>query len=277
MYRWINQDRLPAALNAQLPVWPWYDAAQINDIPTSIPRIQPGSAWWDVDNGNAFAYVQAKVALTLGQLVYKDLPTIDTIAAPVVGTNDNISTLGLVSGGLTPHAEIGNWVNIENAYATPATSIRKIKDNAAAVLTISMRDQNSAVNQQDIDVLPAALTTGTNIQIIRPWLVNLCTASKVPCGVALGAVTAGYYTIIQIAGLAMVKALGSTAIVAGVPVINTAGGVVIGIVSSYDSNTTVIDSDLYTQGVQIVPLVACTETATSGTPIPCNVNFIAGM
>ena len=266
MYRWINQDRLPTGFCSQLPVYPWYDATQINDINTSAPRVQLGTAWFDVDYGNAFAYVKAKVALAAGQLVYQDSPTVDTIAAPA-GVADNLSILNLTTGGLTVNAEVNNWVNIENAYATTAPQLRRIKANLAGTLTISVRDLNNTTNAADADVSAVAVTTGTNVQIIRPFMVNLNTATTVPVGVALGTVTAGYYTIIQIAGLAMVKALGSTAIVTNKPVVGTAGGVIIG------TATPVI----YMQGAKINPLVACTETATSGTPIPCYVNFIGAL
>lgn len=68
-----------------------------------------------------------------------------------------------------------------------------------------------------------------NSFIIRPYQVIVNTATTVPCGVALGTVTAGYYTIVQTKGLALVSSKGDgTALAVGVPAVGTAAGVAIG-------------------------------------------------
>jgi hypothetical protein len=154
---------------------------------------------------NAFMYVKAGEALTNGAVVYQQAPA----AVVVVNAASTVATTVLSSAGWTANAEVGNWIYFDNGGATPGPTLRKIKANAASTVTISQRDMNSTLDQNDADALSAILTNGTNTSTYRPGTVLNCTNAKTPIGIALATVTSGYYTVIQVEGLALVSAIGN--------------------------------------------------------------------
>ncbi len=290
MYRWISQDRLPTSFLQQLATFPWYDSTQINDL---TPRIQPGTAWYDTANGNAFAYVKAGAALANGQFVAKQVPaTGPYIAAPTGnGSNgvaaDNKCVLSITgSASLTTNAEIGNWIWIENGgtQAAPGPTIRKIKGNTSGTtpnITIAVRDLNSTLSQYDADVFATALTSGSTYlsPYIRPNTVVVCTATLVPCGMALGTVTSGYYTIIQIMGLALGQADGVTngAIVAGMPCVVNTTGAMAAIGTQATATNVGAPTNVYAGAGLIEPLVLHSTSSTTPYLIPAYINLIGNL
>ena len=297
MFRWISQDRMPTSFVQQLATFPWYDSSQVND---SSPRIQPGTAWYDTDNGNAFAYVQTSVALTAGKLVSWLIPATggslttyantDIWSGTIPDGKFAVTTTGLTNlttAAITANSEVGNWLWLPNGptQAAPGPTIRKVKGNTAIATTVNItlarRDMNSALNQYDADQLGTALTTGATIltHLIRPTVVQIAGVATCPVGVALGTVTAAYYTIIQIMGLALCNANGVTngAIIAGQPCVVDSTGSIAAMFTMTGSTNVVNNSLNFCAGYVINPLVLHSTSSSTPYQIPAYVNFIGGL
>ena len=255
------------------PSYPWYPDAYLND---ASAKIAPGSFWElqgdvEVGGGNAFMYVKAGAALAAGDVVGYSLPAASTVTA----SGSDTQTIVTGGGSLTVNAETGNWVFIRNTTSSGGGAVlRRIKSNSATALVISSKDPNSPAGSADIDKLTLAATNGDVTAIIRPWRVEPVTATGgsgpfVPVGVALAAVDSGKYTIIQVAGMALVRALGQTSavLVAGKPAqaISATAGVLTGAATA---------SPLFGAGV-IVPL-APVDSATA-LVIPAQFNFVGNI
>jgi hypothetical protein len=288
MHRWINQDRLPSNFLQQLATFPWYDSSQVND---ATPRIQPGTAWFDADTGNAFAYVQAHEALANGQMVSWLLPGVGSSIAAPTGTDvfgntpDNKFAVNITGGSpaLTTNGEFGNWLYVPNLQAAPGPTLKRIKGNTSGNtpnITIAVKDTASTVPQYDGDMFATALTSGATYltSIIRPRRVQICAGATPPIGVALGTVTAAYYTIIQIAGLALCQADGVTngAIVAGQPATVQSSGCVAALLQLTASTQITALSTNYAiaGGGLIEPLVLFSTSSSTPYSIPCYINMI---
>lgn len=263
MFHILQQDRVPSSFTQQLSTFPWFDSSVLNNQ-YKTQSAELSAVFFHEKTGNAFMYVQADEALAAGQLVYATLPTADTVTS----ASSTVYSVYLTSTTLTAHAEIDNWLYCENGGTDP--TIKLIKENTANLCTISQLDQNSTVPQYDPDVLSTALTNGTGVAVIRPGHVSVCTATAVPIGVALATVTIHYYTLIQVAGLALIQATGNgTALVSGKPAVPDAAGIIIGMANQGVSPTAVIN--LYVAGASIVPKFAFVGAGPE--LIPCDVNF----
>lgn len=248
--------------------FPWYPATALD----SATPIMALGAFWElqadpgVAGGNAFLYVKADAALGAGELVSYALPAASTVTSSG-STTQSIITGG---GGLTVNAEAGNFLYVRNTTTDGGGAvIKKILSNTATAVTISGKDPNSPAGNADVEALTLAATNADVTDIIRPWHVRQGTATAVPIGVTLGAVTSGNYTIIQVAGLTMVKGLGQTTavLVAGTPAVPAAAGVITGSVSAA--------ANLYLGGGLILPQSAV-DSATA-ILIPAFVNFLANI
>ena len=256
------------------PSYPWYPDAAIN----SASMLAPLGAFWElqgdpeVGGGNSFIYVRnGATALAAGDIVGYTLPAASTVTAS--GSDTQVIVTG--GGALTVNAEVGNWLFVRNTTSNGGGSVlRRIKENSATAITISKKEPNSPSGAADIDKLVLAATNGDVTAIIRPWRVAPLTATGgagpwVPVGVALGTVAANAYTILQVAGLGLVKALGQTTavLVAGKPAqaISATDGVLTGAATA---------SPLFGAGV-IVPL-APVDSATA-LVIPAQFNFFGNL
>lgn len=238
-----------------------------------------GDVWWlgggaRANGGNAFMFVKNTTAgaLTLGQLVTCALPTTGTATVPGAGTaaspltttasittNINNSAAGVVND------EVDNWIYV-NATGATLPQLRRIKYNSASTTSyykVALPDPLRPNSPTDRDVFDTLATNGDNLCIIRPWNVIECTATKIPIGVALGAVTAGSYTVVQVAGLALVLTKGDTnALVVNQPAIPTAAG--------FAKGSAAAAANLYTGSGVILPQFA---SAAASLVLPCFVNF----
>lgn len=223
------------------PLYPWYSSTYLS-VPIVSTTIASGSGTalgagqalgqqWTTDGdpanagGQTFMWVYADVNLTAGQLVAWADPASDTAAA-----GSTVQVLNLTTGGLTVNAEVGNWVFVAATGATKL-QLRRIIANTANTITVSTVDIYSAQKPKDPNVFDTVATATDVVKIIRPWHVQVCTATKVPVGVALGTVTAstGPGTIIQRAGLGGILGVGSgTALAVNVPAVPSSSGVAIG-------------------------------------------------
>jgi hypothetical protein len=219
----------PAGL-AGLKLWPWYGSNYYN---SATPLIDAGAKWDLVGDiasggGNSFMYVKAAagVSFAAGQLVSFATPTASTVTAAG-------STKGKIvwaAGGLTVNAEVGNVLYVANSTASGGGfTLRKIIANTATTITVSDTDFNVASKPLDQNAFEEIPTNADIAIIIRPYQVIVNTATTVPVGVALGTVTAGYYTIVQTKGLGLILGVGSgTALEVNDPAVPTSGGAVIG-------------------------------------------------
>ena len=219
----------PAGL-AGKKLWPWYGSEYTN---SSTPLLDLGAEWDLVGDaaaggGNSFMYVKtaAGVSLSQGQWVSFATPSASTVTA----SGSSTQKIVWAAGSLTVNAEVGNYLYIANTTSSGGGfTLRKILSNTATTITFSDTDFNVASKPSDQNALELAATNGDVAIIIRPNQVIVNTATTVPCGVALSAVTAGYYTIIQTKGLALGLGVGSgTALAVNVPAVGAAAGVMIG-------------------------------------------------
>lgn len=256
-----------AALENTQPAWPWYSSSYINS--TSLPQGAALGQLWCLDGdlriggGNWFMWVKATGALAVGSAVKWSVPGTDTAAAGTTAT-----TLNLTTGGLTANAEIDNWVFVA---ATGGSEFHRIKANTATTITVSLADPFAATKPNDPDVFVNVPVATNPVSIIRPWQVVATGATTdQPIGVALGTVSSGNYTIIQVAGLAMVLAVGSTtATVVGQPMIPTAtAGTLAGIAAASTGSAI--------QAITATPFIAKYATSAAAAVIPAYINALGG-
>lgn len=220
-------EHISTAPLAGLKMWPWYGSSYIN---SATPLIDPGAEWdlvgdIGVGGGCSFAYVKANAGLSQGQLVALATPAASTVAA-------GSTKLKVVwaAGSLTAGAEVGNLLYVANSTSSGGGfTVRKIIANTTTDLVVSVVDPNVASKPNDANAFEEIPTTGDVAVIIRPNVVQVCTASLVPVGVALGTVTSGHYTIIQTKGYAQILGVGTgTALAVGIPAVPSTAGVAIG-------------------------------------------------
>jgi hypothetical protein len=237
-----------------------------------------GDMWWlggqgAASGGNAFMFVKATVGLTLGQLVAPALPTTGTITvpgSPVTTVNAVTTNISNATAGVNGEVDNWFWGTITGA-ALP--QIRRIKANTAAAtgnFTFAQPDFLRPNSPFDKDALDTTPTNGDVCSIIRPYQVIVSTATTIPIGVALGTVTAGNFTIVQVAGLAAVLANGSgVALVANEPAAPAAAGAMAGFAGTA---TALVGrcAPQFGMGGMLLPQIA---TAAAALVIPAYVNF----
>jgi hypothetical protein len=237
-----------------------------------------GDIWWlgggaGAAGGNAFMFVKATAGLTLGQLVAQAATTTGTATVPGAGTAASpLTTTASVTTNINNAAtvavngDVDNWIWV-NATGATLPQLRRIKYNSSSTTSfykVALPDPLRPNSPNDTDVFDTLATNGDAVSIIRPYNVRVCTATLVPLGVALGTVTSGNYTIVQVAGLACILAKGDgTALVVGQPAVPGAAGVV--------SGSAAAAANLYTGAGAIIPQFA---TAAASLICPAYVNFI---
>jgi len=272
----------PKAINFTPGVWaqggsgvvgnffPWYGSPFIDITAANYASLSAsvgltlGDYWWNNGTmqgceGNAFMFVKANAALTLGQIVQIDAPTAGTYTAAGSTASKTVTNITTTA----TNVEVDNWLNcIATGQSVP--QMRRIKANtsgANAVFTISLPDYLRPSLPNDQDVWTTTPTNGDPLQVIRPWNVVVGTTAGIPVGVALGSVTSGSYTIVQVAGICNVIANGTTTTAVNAPATLGTLGRVIGLGAASQ----------YAAGWTILPQVA---NNTAGTFIPAYVNFI---
>lgn len=237
-----------------------------------------GDVWWlggtgPASGGNAFMFVKATAALTLGQLVAPATPTTGTITvpgSPVTTTAAVTTNISNAAAGV--NGEVDNWF-YGNITGAALPQMRRIKANTAAAtgnFTFALPDFLRPNSPTDKDVLDTAATNADPCCVIRPYNVIVGTASLIPVGVALGSVTIGNFTVVQVAGLALVQAVGGTvALVVGEPAAPGAAGVITGFAGTA---TALVGraAPQFGQGGMLLPQFATAATLT----IPTYVNFM---
>jgi hypothetical protein len=247
--------------------------------------------------GNSFMFVRAAEALTLGQLVGSRPPTttVDDAAGAastvITGagsaasptTTTAICTTNIDNTSFTVpigvNEDVDNFIFVNSAAAT-TPQLRRIKANSSSstsFYTVALPDRMRPNSATDADVFDSVPLNTELVSIIRPYHVVVNNSSTfaggvttTPIGVALGTVTAGNYTIIQLTGLANV--------------LIDADGVNEGIVQDQPAWGTAADgaikgangvASIYTAASLILPKFAATDDIAAGILVPCFVNFRA--
>lgn len=240
--------------------------------------------------GNTFMFVQTKEALTLGQVVSARPPTLEVDdnggagATAVTGAGTAVSpttTTAICTTNIDNtsfpvpigvNGDVDNWLFVYSTAGNAAgiPQLRRIKANSSSstsFYTVSFRDELRPNRPQDQDVFDYVPLNAEPVAIIRPYHVVVCTATTTPVGIALGTVTAGNYTVIQIGGLAnvLVDADGlNEGITTQIPAVTAAAGAIKG------SNGA---ANLYRGGSCILPQYTTAVDVATGLMIPCYVNF----
>jgi hypothetical protein len=267
----VEQSAIIQPSNAVGTTFQFYDVANFgSDLNLKYPNMvmQPGDVFWQQDNAgygisSAFQYVNAKATLAFAQVVTMETIAVDTVIA--AGSSSQV--IQITTG--TTFVENGNLVYVENGGVNP--QLRVIKANvqgASGTLTVSMRDQNNTFNAPDADALPYTPTNGSNVQIIRPNNRIVCTASTMPFGVALGAVTfttPTTFTEVLVSGICLVSAAGTLPLVVGKPGIPGASGTITGQAAAYAAGTNAIAG-----GASFMPLFAFAAAGPESIPFAVN-------
>lgn len=237
-----------------------------------------GDVWWlggqaPASGGNAFMFVKADAALAVGQLVTMAAPTAGTLTIPGVPVSTSAAITTNISNAVAgTNGEVGNWIYVNPAAGFTTTQLRRIKANTNAVagnFTVALQDfmrPNSPTDQDVFDGF-SAFANADAVCVIRPYHVIVNTATTVPVGVALGTVTSGNFTIIQVAGLAGVN---STTATANQPAVGGAAGVITNNAGLGNGTGGAACGSLFGTGTMILPMIT---NAVAGNIIPCMVNF----
>lgn len=172
-------------------------------------------------------YVRARAALAAGNVVTLAANVTGTVQAPA-GVADNVSIILANHAGITAGGEVGNFLGFSNATGEVG-AIKLIKANTATSggnvqYTISRGSILQGLNRADGDAFAAAVATGTNVQLIRPYNVAVAGAASLPMGIAQGVVTSGNNTLVQYTGLALALYPTGQALVDGDLVTSAASG-----------------------------------------------------
>ena len=200
--------------------WPWYASPYLDITPANYITLaqglglSPGDYWWlngtqQGAEGNAFMFVKCNSAIAgAGLLLAVDTPATGTFTAAGSTVSKIVTT---VTAGAANNSEVDNWLFAASTGAT-SLNLRRVKANtggANSTFTISLPDYLRPNLPNDQDVFATQPTNGDQIRLVRPYNTQICTASLVPFGVSLGAVTSGDYTIIQVAGLCGLQSSGA--------------------------------------------------------------------
>jgi hypothetical protein len=229
----------------QVATFPWItsDFGDLNNSPfgNKVPGFQLGFPWFDAF-GNSFTLkVQRAAPLAVGNTA--QWYTLDTGAAHGTDTATGASTVRIITlttGGLTAQELVGNGAFIYDEViartGTPTTDgLKLVKANTASTVTISNIDTRVSNNQNDADAYATAPANTDALTFIRPYQTQIFPTANATtgmvCGIAVSAVAQNSWHFEQVAGLAMVLAVGSvTALVQNAPCVpsGAAAGTVIG-------------------------------------------------
>ena len=191
--------------------------------------------------------------------IHDQLPASPLTTTASITTNINNAATVAVNG------DVDNYIFV-NATGATLPQLRRIKANSSSATSfykVALQDFLRPNSPTDADVFDTLATNADPLCIIRPWNLIVSTATTTPVGIALGAVTAGNFTIIQVAGLAAVSSIGNgTALAANVPASSGAAG----------SITGVAPPAAYYGASLILPQIA--QAAAGPVIVPCFVNFL---
>ena len=223
LYKRLRQDPFAGVGMDQGPYYPWYNSIYTNNPNTAgyVPDLQLCDYWEQQTNnlaggGNLFQYAYLDIEslergaslLSAGVLLTDATPGTDTVAALLTTTSGACYGITLTSGGLTPNAEVGNYLIMQDLGIS-----RVILSNTASDVIFSLFD--TLPSGPDANALiGGGPGLGTPISIYRPGHVVVNTAPSYPVGVLLNDILEGQPIVMQIRGLAAVLGTNSAAALA---------------------------------------------------------------
>lgn len=229
LYKKLRQDPFAGVGMDQGPSTPWYSSLYTNNPTTAgyHPTLQLCDYWeQEVNNltggGNYFQYAYLDISvpesgpadLSAGVWLTDAPPGTDTVSALLTdAVTGQVYGITLVTGGLTPNAEVGNIL-----YMADIGVQKVILANTATDLIFSLRD--TLPNGLDANAIAAGggPAGSSDITIIRPGHVIVGGNTAPAVGVLLNDITEGTFIVMQIMGEAlMLGSNANAALVAGFP------------------------------------------------------------
>lgn len=213
LFKTLRQDPFPGVGNDQGPSTPWYSSLYTNSPTTASyggtkPDLQLCDYWEQqtgnlTGGGNFFQYVYLDVSgetpslISAGVTVTPSAPATDTVAGSLTDAATGlVYGITLVSGGLTPNAEVGNILFMEDL------GIQKvILYNTATDVWFALFD--TLPRGPDANAIAAGPANSSNVSIIRPGHVVANTNPGPPTGVLINDALEGQFIVVQIRGEAM--------------------------------------------------------------------------
>jgi hypothetical protein len=227
----LHQDPLSGASMDQGTIIPWYNQIYTNNPTTAgyRPDFDLNDQWEQPLIGNRFRYAYLDVTgespalISAGVTLTPSAPGTDTVASSLTDPDTGlVYGIVLVTGGLTPNAEVGNYLYMEDLGL-----LKTIKSNTATDVIFSTFD--TLPRGPDVEAIPAGPANASNVSIIRPGHVIANTETTVTVGVTVNDVLEGEFIVMQVSGLAMFVGNNSgVALVQGVPGSAVGGGVIDG-------------------------------------------------
>lgn len=190
------------------PSFPEY--ANVNESPTqTLPNSPLRLGQYLGDKfGNIFQMVRARTALAVGKVV-KLAANVAGTAITADATGDGLHVIKTDLAGLTKNSEVGNLFLIAGQIP------RVIKANTAtaagvAYITVSDKNFGLGISQYDGDAYASVIANATVVHVARLYSVGEAGVGDTPFGVALGTVTDGNVTLVQVAGVGSVSSVGTT-------------------------------------------------------------------
>lgn len=199
--------------------YPDYAAASIGGVSFPTFALQNLAAYAQTPNENSqlgdvvidkygcrFQFVRCVAALTVGQVVKGATNLTGTVTAAG-------STTGLVNSNITTtidESAVGSFLSSPGTTAFTRVIKKQVAIGTNTGFYVSLSDPFIGIGQKDGDVLAAIPTDTDVLHVVRPFAVDVAGVAATPVGVAMGTVTSGNRTLVQIEGLALVSAIGST-------------------------------------------------------------------
>lgn len=257
----INQNPFPGEGMSQGPIIPWYPS-QFTTNPKSAgqsPALELDEQWPQIGVGNKFAFGHLDISgqtasiISAGACLTIAAPGTDTVSASLTdAVTGQIYGITLVTGNLTPNAEVGNYLYMVNLGV-----MKKIKANTATNVIFSLKDTTNGPNAYDSDAINAGPAGSSAVSIIRPGHVVVNATPGIFVGWLVNDALEGSDIVYQTKGLGLLIGNNSgDALVAGTPGVVVAGGIIAG-----GTPTTVLMGDGF-----IIPLESYDG---ANTLIPC--------
>ncbi len=254
----LHQDAFPGDGMDQSVAIPWY-ASQYTANPKSAgktPALELENSFPD-DVGNKFKFGHLDLSgspaavISAGALLTLSAPGTDTVSSSLTdATSGLVYGIVLVTGNLTPNAEVGNYL-----YMNDLGILKRIKANTATQVIFSLQD--TFPRGYDAEAIAAGPAGSSAVSIIRPGHVVVNATPGVPVGVLLNDTLEGSDIVYQTKGLGLIIGNNSgVALVVGAPATPAANGIIEG-----GGAAATLAGDWY-----IVPLIAYDSTNIR---VPC--------
>jgi hypothetical protein len=226
----LHQDPLSGASMDQGTIIPWYNTIYTNNPTTAgyRPDFDLNDQWEQPLIGNGFKYAYLDISgetaslISAGVTLTPSDPGTDTVASSLTAPNGEVYGIVLTTGLLTPNAEVGNYLYMEDLGLT-----KTIKSNTETDVIFSLFD--TLPSGPDVEAIPVGPANSSAVSIIRPGHVVANTNPGPPVGVTVNDVLEGQFIVMQVSGLGLFVGNNSgEGLVVNQPASAIAGGIITG-------------------------------------------------